>query len=189
MSNFRKLNIKKENKFRILQVGTIAIYKGVLTLIESFKNAKIKNSELIFVGPKVGGKVFPKLLNKLSKDEEIFFYKSLNKERLNKLYNSASVLVMASLGEGFGLVVAEAMAVGLPVIVTENTGAADLIIHGKNGFVVKNDSPDEIEHYLKLLYKDIELRKFIGENARKTIKKNNSNYGDSMVKILHNVIS
>lgn len=51
-------------------------------------------------------------------------------------YRSASVFVTASLGDGFAMVVAEAMSRGLPVIVTDATGAADLVEHGVNGFVV-----------------------------------------------------
>ena len=95
----------------------------------------------------------------LSKNHAINFHKGVNKNKLNYLYNTSSVFVLASLCDGFGLVVAEAMSIGLPVIVTDSTGAADLINHGENGFIVKTDSEEEISYYLKLLYNDIELEK------------------------------
>ena len=180
IENFKKIENIENERFRIIQVGTITILKGVLTLIQAFKNAKIKNSELLFVGPYKYGPVFNKLIINLSKNHAINFHKGVNKNKLNYLYNTSSVFVLASLCDGFGLVVAEAMSIGLPVIVTDSTGAADLINHGENGFIVKTDSEEEISYYLKLLYNDIELRKKIGRNAQLTISnKSLDKYGES----------
>jgi glycosyltransferase involved in cell wall biosynthesis len=55
---------------------------------------------------------------------------------LRGAYRAASVLVFPTLCDGFGLVVQEALAHGVPVITTTNAGAADLIQDGRNGFVV-----------------------------------------------------
>ena len=76
------------------------------------------------------------------------------------------MFVLASLCDGFGVVVAEAMSIGLPVIVSDSTGAADLINHGENGFIVKTDSEEEISYYLKLLNNDLELREKISKRTR-----------------------
>ena len=61
-------------------------------------------------------------------------------EELAALYNTASVFVLPSLQDGFGMVVYEAAACGLPVIVTENVGAA--IRDGQDGFVVPIRDPE-----------------------------------------------
>ena len=55
---------------------------------------------------------------------------------LHKHYSQASVLVLPSIQDGFGMVQAQAMACGVPVIATENTGAADLFNDGVEGFIV-----------------------------------------------------
>jgi glycosyltransferase involved in cell wall biosynthesis len=55
---------------------------------------------------------------------------------LMQLYREASVFVLPSLADGFGMVITEAMSRGLPVIATDHTGALDLIDHGRSGFVL-----------------------------------------------------
>ena len=60
----------------------------------------------------------------------------LNVNDLVKLYAQASIFCLPSIDEGFGTVVVEAMASRLPVIVTENVGAKDLITNGVEGFIV-----------------------------------------------------
>ena len=52
------------------------------------------------------------------------------------LYKKASVFVLPSLADGFGMVISEAMSRGLPVITTDRTGAPDIIEHGIDGFII-----------------------------------------------------
>jgi glycosyltransferase involved in cell wall biosynthesis len=61
---------------------------------------------------------------------------SVPRGELDDIYRRASVLVFPSLCEGFGMVITEAMAYGVPVITTNNTGGTELIEHGRNGFLV-----------------------------------------------------
>ena len=55
---------------------------------------------------------------------------------LFEIYNRASVLVLPTLYEGFALVITEAMAHGLSVITTPNSGAGGFITHGREGLIV-----------------------------------------------------
>ena len=55
---------------------------------------------------------------------------------LEQYYRAADIFIMLSLFDTFGMVVLEAMAAGLPVIVSPNVGAKDLVVEGKNGFVL-----------------------------------------------------
>ncbi len=71
--------------------------------------------------------------------------------------------------ETFGRVVFEAMACGLPVVCHSHGGYADHIQHGDNGFLF--DSTEQARQILNELRGDPELRKKIGENARKTVEK------------------
>ena len=65
-----------------------------------------------------------------------FSTEPVSKAEMARAYDEASVLVFPTLCDGFGMVVAEALAHGVPVITTSNAGAADLIAEGRNGFVV-----------------------------------------------------
>lgn len=68
----------------------------------------------------------------------------VSRARLFKLYAEASVLVFPSLGEGFGLVLSEAMGTGLPAITTDRTAACDFVRHGDNGWIVEAEDADAI---------------------------------------------
>jgi glycosyltransferase involved in cell wall biosynthesis len=60
----------------------------------------------------------------------------------------ASVLVLPSICDGFGMVVNEAMAQGLPVICSSNAGASQLVVEGVNGFVVPPADPGSLAERL-----------------------------------------
>ena len=64
-------------------------------------------------------------------------------ELLNHL-QSSHVFVFPTLGEGFGLVLLESMAAGLPVITTSNCGGADIVSEGKDGFLIKVGDVDSL---------------------------------------------
>ena len=66
----------------------------------------------------------------------IRFYSTIPHVELFKQYQKADVLVFPTLCDGFGMVVTEAFAHGLPVITTNRAGAADLVRHGENGLIV-----------------------------------------------------
>jgi glycosyltransferase involved in cell wall biosynthesis len=78
----------------------------------------------------------------------------------------SDVLVLPSISEAFGLVVTEAMACGLPVIVTPNVGAGDLLCDGREGFVVPAGSAEAIADRLDVLNKDRELLTHMSRNAQ-----------------------
>jgi glycosyltransferase involved in cell wall biosynthesis len=61
-----------------------------------------------------------------------------------KLMQTCDVLVLPSLAEGRALVQQEALANGLPLIITKNTGGEDLVVQGETGFLVPIRSPDKI---------------------------------------------
>lgn len=76
------------------------------------------------------------------------------------------VFVFPSLFEGFGLVLLEAMAMGLPVITTPNTAGPDLIEDGREGYIVPIRDAGAIAEKLELLHRDPELRDEMGRLAQ-----------------------
>jgi glycosyltransferase involved in cell wall biosynthesis len=77
------------------------------------------------------------------------------------------VLIFPSLFEGFGLVLLEAMAMGLPIITTNHTAGPDLITDGVEGFIVPIRSAEAITEKLDVLRRDPDLRATMAEQARK----------------------
>jgi glycosyltransferase involved in cell wall biosynthesis len=93
------------------------------------------------------------------------------------------VFCLLSLEEGLALVLAQAMAMGLPIIATPNTGASDLITDGVEGFLVPVRDPDAALAKLALLATDPALRRKMGRRARVRVETGFSwtDYGDRTV--------
>jgi glycosyltransferase involved in cell wall biosynthesis len=181
LSSFYVKESDPEPTFRVLQTGGITLGKGVLTLLEAFNDANLDGSELHFVG---GGYNTCNIRAHIDKKKRrnTFFHEPVPQNELIHHYHKSSVFVLASVSDGFGMVVPQAMACGLPVIVTQNVGAKDLIVDGHNGFIVPVGSPDQIAEKLRVLYKEPELRARLGKNARKTVEEGYSwkDYGDRL---------
>lgn len=179
---------KTDDVFRVVQVGNVTLGKGVLTLIEGFKLANIPNSELVFIGP--GLESFG-LKNKIEtmKADNIKFHPAVPQNELYKHFAQASVSALASIADGFALVVIQSMACGIPAIVTENVGSKDLISHGENGYVVPIRSPEAIAQHLRYLASNPEKLKDMSAKALKTISESCSwdLYGQRLTQFIKNI--
>jgi glycosyltransferase involved in cell wall biosynthesis len=85
-----------------------------------------------------------------------------------KLMQTCDVLVLPSIAEGRALVQQEALANGLPLIITENTGGEDMIVEGETGFLVPIRSPDKIAEKISWL---ADHRHLLPEMRRAALKK------------------
>ena len=125
-------NERTDSTFRVLYAGSLTLRKGPQYLLEAFHKLADRQAELILVGP-----LDPQFKAILSRYEGLFRYLGvLPKLQLAELYASASVFVLPSLADSFSLGTLEAMACGVPVIVSENTGAGEFVEDGRQGFVV-----------------------------------------------------
>jgi starch synthase len=96
------------------------------------------------------------------------WFETLPHSQVQDVMMDSDVLVLPSLGEGFGLVVTEALACGLPVIVTRNVGASDLVCDGREGYLVPASSADAIAERLHTLHSDRELLLSMSRTAQTT---------------------
>lgn len=160
---------KRASTFRVLYAGSITLRKGVQYLLEAFSRLKLPKAELILAGP-----LDPAMKPVLAKYEGSFEYRAaVPKLELRKLYGESAAFVLPSLADSFSLATLEAMACHTPVIVSDNTGAADCIEHGKNGFVVPIRDPGAIASILEQLYSEHDLREKIGRQAGHTARQFN----------------
>jgi glycosyltransferase involved in cell wall biosynthesis len=152
--------IKADSTFRVMFAGAISLQKGVQYLLEAWRRLDLPDAELVLVGGK-----FPDSKAFLPEYEGLYRHiPFVPQSELAAIYNTASVFVLPSLQDGFGMVVYEAAACGLPVIITENVGAA--IRDGQDGFIVPIRDPDALADRLLRLYRDEKLRREMGESAR-----------------------
>jgi glycosyltransferase involved in cell wall biosynthesis len=145
---------RKDEVFRVLYVGQIAVRKGLRYLLEAFALLKHPKKELLIVGPDNNEGTG---IDDLTIPTGVRFTGVLKGAALDRAYDDASVFVLPSLEDGFGLVLGEALAAGLPIIATTNTGAQDLFENGTCGWVVPIRNPSSIAEHLQQLADDPEL--------------------------------
>lgn len=117
---------------RVLFVGTINQRKGISYLIEALNHFEPAQIHLT-----VCGRVVDDLSVLRSARVELDIRPNVSAEELRQQYRKADVFVLPSLAEGFGHVLLEAMACGLPVITTTRTAGPDLIRPAREGFVIE----------------------------------------------------
>jgi glycosyltransferase involved in cell wall biosynthesis len=123
-----------------LYSGPVSVRKGAHVLLAAWKLAGMtRHSELHFYGRCT---VPERILTGCG--DQVVFHGNVSKPEIGRAYQESSILVFPTLCDGFGMVVAEAFANGLPVITTPNAGASDLIVDGRNGFIVPPGDPEAL---------------------------------------------
>lgn len=129
-----------ERPFRFLWAGTFSVRKGAHHLLDAWRSRRCQaGSELHIYGAWA-------LPDRLRRDlpSSIRFHGAIPQSELFQRYAETDILVFPTLCDGFGMVVTEAFAQGLPVITTDRAGAADLVHPGKNGLIVRGGDVAEL---------------------------------------------
>jgi glycosyltransferase involved in cell wall biosynthesis len=152
-----------ENEFCVLYVGQISFRKGIPYLLEAFKRLSHPKKRLRMIGA-----VEPRIRKYLQTAPlaQVEFEGNQPRDVVREAMSKAHVTVLPSVEDGFGMVLAEAMACGCPVISTENTGGADLYQDGCQGLIIPIRSGDEIYSALNYLAECPHIRAEMGERAR-----------------------
>jgi glycosyltransferase involved in cell wall biosynthesis len=134
------------DKLRVLFAGSLTQRKGLADVFAAIKLLKRHDVELIVMGSLIAPMEFYR-----SQYRDFTYMSTRPHDEVLKLMQSCDVLVLPSLAEGRALVQQEAMANGLPLIITENTGGEDLIVPGETGFLVPIRSPEKIAEKISWL--------------------------------------
>jgi len=159
----------------VLFVGTNYGRKGLDTLLQAISLLKYKEKYRLLVVGKGNIPRYERLAQRLGLQEITMFCGF--QEQMPPFYGAADIFVLPSYYDPFGNVCLEAMACGLPVITTRETGVSELMTHGRSGFVM--DHPENVSDLTKWLeaLEDPELRRSMGAEAQEqaaflTIEKN-----------------
>jgi alpha-maltose-1-phosphate synthase len=119
--------------FRVLFPARLELLKGLPYLLRAWEIAALPDAELVLAGNSV--QESEAVLQSFSK-RNVRILPHVPRNELTALYQSADVVVLPTLSDGFGLVLLEALACGVPVITTPNSGGPDCVEEGINGFIV-----------------------------------------------------
>ncbi len=150
----------KEHTF--LFVGQISHRKGVVALLAASKN--IPDAKFVMVGPLVDRT----LVNNLPKN--VTYKGNTPHDQIPRLMREADAFIAPSLEDSYSLVTLEAMASGLPVIVSQNCGASELITHGLDGLIIKAGNVDELTSSIRTIIESPKSGRQIGALAREKVR-------------------
>jgi starch synthase len=175
---------KADDIFRILFVGTLSIRKGLPYLLDAVAQLRWPNAELSLRGeqaPESG-----ELLRRYRGTIPIRVVPRQPRALLKHLYSSASLLVLPSIEDGFGLVIGQALACGIPVIASANTGGPDVIEDGVTGFIIPPGDRTALQIALTNAYENRAMLTRMGAEARRRVERARGwgEYGDRIIDAL-----
>jgi glycosyltransferase involved in cell wall biosynthesis len=171
---FQAKGKKMDNK--LLYVGRIDPGKGLQILLKSLKY--VNNSvHLEIIGPPGwSSDYYQNVLRLIEIENRRGIHKirylgrvNPNQASLIESYQNASILVLSSFYEAFGVVILEAMACKTPVISTPTGGTKELIKHGENGLLVSINNPIELAAGINYLLEKKDVRIKFGNAGRKLV--------------------
>jgi glycosyltransferase involved in cell wall biosynthesis len=165
LDQFHFVRRSAEGPFRILFVGGVGQRKGVKYLLQAFDRICGPGIELTLAGP------LPADMRPLEPwRQRIRLTGRIDQAEVVREMHRAHVLVLPSVFEGFGLVIAEAMATGMPVFASTHSAGPEIIREGKDGFVLEPDDVEGLAERLETLRADrprgVEMGVQAAERAR-----------------------
>ena len=167
----RKKLLKKyglEDKKTLLYVGRVHETRGAHYVVEAIKDLDFN---FIIAGRDADlSERIRDRVNELDISKRVKLLGEVSDKQLAEIYSLADAFVLFSAWEGFGIVVIEAMASGLPVIVSDRGPLPTLVKNGENGLIAKFPDVDGLRDKIELLFSDKRLENKIRENGLKFVK-------------------
>lgn len=168
LGRFPKRNT--EQRIKLLFAGGTWKFKGLPTLLAALPQLHTNMWELAIAGP--DGDEQELVANQIKAfTDHIVVLGNLTTDELLAAYKIADIVVQPSRQETFGMVPLEAMAVGTPVIVSDQVGMKDAITDGHNGFIFKYDDSQQLANILNYVISLSQLeRQVIGARAQEAAR-------------------
>ena len=153
LNDFYRFKKKSQTRsLKIIYVGQLSVRKGIIYLLEAFNelsySKKNYSIELLCVGD-IDHEI-TNIVKNFKKNPKITFLGAQKQKNLIKYYNSSDIFILPSIEEGLAMVQLQALACGVPVISTKNSGAEDIIKEQVNGMTIEPFSVNDIKK--KIIY-------------------------------------
>jgi len=154
----KNLNVKKEinynNRLRLIYVGEITKNKNIRTTIKACLKLIDQGYDVNF---KIVGEIKESgLIRQINKYDFIHYYGKCPKEKVLTHLRDSDIFVMPSIHETFGMVYAEALSQGLPIIYTKGQGFDGFFTQGEVGYAVESNDYNSIAKYVIEIYENYE---------------------------------
>lgn len=162
---------RHEEPGRILCVGWISKRKNTLAAVQALAKVRMSglNAKLSIAGEPLDQTYYHKVIDYIDKEglsECVQFLGHINHDQLFEELSKASILVLPSRQENAPLAIAEAMAVGIPVISSNRCGMPFMIREGVTGYLTEPEDVDLLARHMISLLNDSNLRNTMGNAGR-----------------------
>jgi glycosyltransferase involved in cell wall biosynthesis len=166
----RILGSDVKNRHIILTVGRLITRKGVHWFVENVLPELNEDIVYVIAGDGPMRKIIEKIITQYGLESRVFLLGQVSDADIKTLYAAADIFIQPNIPvegdmEGFGLVVLEACASGLPVIASRLEGLADAISEGDNGKLLTPGKADEYVIHINKLISDTDARYAAGQRA------------------------
>lgn len=169
VSRFQPVAEPAEDRFDILFVGGMSLQKGIQYLVQAYQKINHPAKSLTFVGSPSQELITLLQLRRLwPADARVLGH--MPQTELKNIMSRSHVLVLPSVQDGFGMVMAQAMACGCPVISSHNTGGEDLFNDGCEGYIVPIRNVDILTDRLQYLADHPDERSVMAQRALKRVQ-------------------
>jgi phosphatidyl-myo-inositol dimannoside synthase len=160
--------IPHDGPLHVICVARLIDRKGQNHLIEAVKRLTDSGVDMILslIGTGDSQADYEDHARRLGIPDRIRFVGYVPREEINAYYNSAHVFALPSYNEGMSLAALEAMAAGLPLVVTRTGGTAELVEEGVNGYSFNWGDIDALTNYLRMFAQDRALARRMGAASR-----------------------
>jgi glycosyltransferase involved in cell wall biosynthesis len=173
--DFKELLSKKKPEFKIdfdylLFVGRLDRRKNIEVLLKAFAQVskKFKELKLVILGDGPERVNLENLSRCLGVADKVVFTGFVDDEAKRDYLMQAKLFTLSSTQEGFGIVLVESLALGVPVVSTDCGGPADIIENGKTGYLTKIGDHKKFAEKIEHLLSEDETRKKFGIAGKKT---------------------
>lgn len=170
---FFNITAQPANSKKILFVGDTGQRKSLLTLLQAFVKLKVSGQaegwQIVVVGPIIHGPYHTKIMRLLRKqdlEDQITFKGFMLPDALVEEYQTSALLALSSIEETAPMCIAEAMAVGLPVVATRVSGVPYMVADEQTGFLCGVNRHFEMAEHMRTLIEAPRLRDEIGKRAK-----------------------
>ncbi len=151
---------------RAICVSRLIARKGLQYLIRSLSQLRDLDVALTLVGTGNQQAELEAVARECDVTERVHFVGAVEHKEIAAAYQAHDVFVLPSLIEGMSNTALEAMACGLPLLMTDTGGAAELVEDGKNGFLIRERDADDIARRLRWYAENKDMARRHGERSR-----------------------
>jgi glycosyltransferase involved in cell wall biosynthesis len=161
LNEFRPDGGQNGKIFKVVCMAQISARKGHYYLLQAWKRLGLKEAELHCYGYWDRD-----VLNV----PNVHFHGSVSKQEVITALQTATLAVLPTIEDGFGVVILEAMATGLPVVATTSSGGSEVIEDGREGFVVPARNVETLAEKILYFYQNRTTANEMGQAARRKVE-------------------